>query len=103
MGTRSGRGYSFITQGDGGQPGVAFGESTRDPCLRRRQRNHDRQLSEAATTDSGRENNDRKSVEGAERSAGEKAVQCAALDQQSAVGAGERTTRIVADGEHRRS
>ena len=39
--------------------------------LGRRQRNHDRQLSEAATAQRRRESDDRRSVEGAERSAGE--------------------------------
>ena len=66
MGTRSGQGYSFLAQGDGGQPGVAFGESAQHARLRRRQRNQDRQLSEAAAAQRGRESDDRESVEGAD-------------------------------------
>ena len=45
VGTRSGEGHPLVAQSDGRQPGVASGESARHARLRRRQHDHDRQLS----------------------------------------------------------
>ena len=42
MGTRSGERHSLLAQSDGGQPGVAFGESAQHARLRGRERDHDR-------------------------------------------------------------
>src|SRR4029077_569051 len=88
MGTRSGERHSLLAKGDGGQSGVAFGQSLEQAGLRRWERKCNSQLSQTPTTQRRGESDDRKSVESAERSAGEKAVWCAALDRRSTVGTG---------------
>ena len=80
MGARSGKGYSLITQGDGGQPGLAFGRGAPHARVRGRQRDHDRQLSEATSAQRRTTGDDRKCIESAQRTAGKKAIQRAALD-----------------------
>src|ERR1700730_8036344 len=100
MGTRPGERHSFLAQGDGGQPGLAFGQNPEQACLRGWQRNRYLQLSKAPTAQRRGESDDRKSVEGAERSPDEKTVQRATLDRRPAVGAGERAARIRTDSKH---
>ena len=69
VGTRSGEGHPFLTEGDGRQPGVASRQSARHARLRRRQHDHHRQLPDAAAAQRRREGDDRRRVEAPQRSA----------------------------------